>query len=100
MVSVTIFLPSVFSASSLTERLLSCVGILSLLATAYTMRHSPLHLDRKGKKPITAEDERLALVRTSLVPANGVVCLLLSTAYFLIGTNTTRPMLYLVPGGE
>lgn len=100
LASVTAFLPSVLSTSNPTEGLLSCLGILSLLATAYTMRHSPLRPDRKGKKPVTAEDERLALIRTALLPVNGVVCLLLTAAYFLIGPYASRPVLYLVPGGE
>lgn len=100
LASATAFLPSVLSRSNPTKGLLSCLGILSLLATAYTMRHSPLHPDRKGKKPITAEDERLALVRTALVPVNGVVCLLLTAAYFLVEPYTSRPVLYLIPGGE
>lgn len=103
LISVVAFLPTIFYASSLTECLLSCLGILSLLATAYTMRHSPLQPDRKGKKPSSAEDQRLVLVRTALVPANGVVCLALTAAYFLAGANpsyTTRPMLFLIPGGK
>lgn len=103
LVSVTAFVPSVLSASSLTAGLLSCLGILSLLTTAYIMRHSPLHHDRKGKKPISVEDERLALVRTALVPANVLACLVLTAAYFLVDADssyTTRPVLYLVPSGE
>lgn len=64
------------------------------------MRHTPLHPDRKGKKPVSAEDERLALVRTALLPVNGVVCFLLTAAYFLVEPSKSRPVLYLVPGGE
>lgn len=100
LVSVAAFLPSVLSASNPTEGLLSCLGILSLLATAYTMRHSPLHADRKGKKPATAEDERLALIRTAILPVNGTVCALLAAAYFFIGPYTSWPLLSLIPGGE
>lgn len=100
LASVIAFLPSVLSTSNPTEGLLSCLGILSLLATAYTIRHSPIHPDRKGKKPITAGDERLALFRTALVPVNGVVCLLLTVAYFLIEPYASWPVLYLIPGGE
>lgn len=103
LISVVAFLPSVLYPSSLTGGLLSCLAILSLLTTAYTMRHSPLQPDRKGKKPSSAEDQRLGLIRTALVPANGVVCLSLAAVYFLAGANssyTSRPMLCLIPGGE
>ncbi|GLI80150.1 hypothetical protein PoHVEF18_008501 [Penicillium ochrochloron] len=101
LVSTLAFLPSVFSASSLTEWLLSLLGVLSLLGTAYTMRLSPLHPDRKGKKAITAENERIARLHSALLPVNGAVCLLLAAAYFLAGTgsaSTIRPVLYLIPG--
>lgn len=64
------------------------------------MRHSPLHVDRKGKKPAIAEDERLALIRTAVLPVNGVVCVLLAAAYFVIGPYTSWPLLSLIPGGE
>lgn len=102
LVSTVAFLPSVFSASSLTEWLLSLWGVLSLLGTAYTMRLSPLHPDRKGKKTITAENERIARLHSALFLANGAVCLMLAAAYFLAGTgssSTIRPVLYLIPGG-
>lgn len=103
LVSATAFLPSLLSASSLIQGLLSCLGILSLLTTAYTMRNSPLHHDRKGKKPTSVEDQRRALVRTALVPANVFVCLVLTAGYFLVDADssyTTRPVLYLIPSGE
>lgn len=83
------------------EWLLSLLGVLSLAATAYTMRLSPLHPDRKGKMALTPENERLARLRWALLPVNGGVCLLLTVAYFL-GTGETytiRPVLYLIPGG-
>jgi hypothetical protein len=102
LVSTIAFLPSIFSASSLTEWFLSLFGVLSLLGTAYTMRLSPLHPDRKGKKPITAENERIARLHSALLPVNGAVCLLLAAAYFFVGTGSTstiRPVLYLIPGG-
>ncbi|KAJ5570383.1 uncharacterized protein N7459_009813 [Penicillium hispanicum] len=98
--SVIAFLPSVVSSPSHVGRLWSLLSIISLLATAYTMRHSPLHPDRKGKRPLSAEDEHLAWVCKAIVPANGVMCMLLAMAYFL-GTNSLhaiRPILYLIPG--
>lgn len=66
------------------------------------MRLSPLHPDRKGKKAITAENERIARLHSALLPVNGAVSLLLAAAYFLAGTGSTstiRPVLYLIPGG-
>jgi hypothetical protein len=61
-----------------------------------------LQTDRKGKKAITAENERIARLHSALLPANGAVCLLLAAAYFFAGTGSTstiRPVLYLIPGG-
>ncbi|CEO61175.1 hypothetical protein PMG11_05487 [Penicillium brasilianum] len=101
LISTIAFLPSVFSASSLVEWLLSLLGVLSLLATAYTMRLSPLHPDRKGKQAITAENDRLARLHSALHFGNGALCLLLAVAYFVVGTGSTytiRPVLYLIPG--
>lgn len=65
------------------------------------MRHAPLYPDRKGKKPLLAEDERLIWFLSALVPINIAVCMVLS-AFFFIGagsSNTIRPVLYLIPGG-
>ena len=83
------------------EWLLSLLGVLSLVATAYTMRLSPLHPDRKGKMALTPENEHMVRLRSGLLPVNGGVCLLLTAAY-LLGTGETytiRPVLYLIPGG-
>lgn len=95
-------MPSMMSASTAGEAFLSLLGILSLLSSAYTMRHAPLYPDRKGKKPLLAKDERLTWLLSALVPVNGAVCLLL-TACFFIGADssyTIRPVLYLIPGGR
>ncbi|KAJ6107946.1 hypothetical protein N7523_009269 [Penicillium sp. IBT 18751x] len=96
----TTFIPSILSASTFGEALLSFLGILSLVGSAYTMRHAPLHPDRKGKKPLLAENDRLAWLLSALVPVNGAVCLVL-TACFVIGAGasyTIHPVLYLIPG--
>lgn len=100
--SATVFVPSMLSASTAGEAFLSLLAILSLLSSAYTMRHAPLYPDRKGKKPLLAEDERLTWLLSALVPVNGAVCLLL-TACFFIGAGssyTILPVLYLIPGGR
>lgn len=104
LISTLAFLPSLVSATGFPERFWSLLALLSLLATAYTMRHTPLHPDRKGKKPLSAHDERLARLRTALVSANGFFCLLLTIVYlFFLRSESTyaiRPVLYLVPGGR
>ncbi|KAJ5304651.1 uncharacterized protein N7443_004311 [Penicillium atrosanguineum] len=59
----------------------------------------PLYPDRKGKKPLLADDERLTWLLSALVPVNGAVCLVLM-AYFFIeagSSYTIRPVLYLIP---
>ncbi|KAJ5134062.1 hypothetical protein N7476_002717 [Penicillium atrosanguineum] len=99
LVSTTIFIPSILSASTFGEAFLSLLGILSLVGSAYTMRHAPLYPDRKGKKPLLADDERLTWLLSALVPVNGAVCLVLM-AYFFIeagSSYTIRPVLYLIP---
>jgi hypothetical protein len=89
------------SASTVGEAFLSLLAILSLLGSAYTMRHAPLYPDRKGKKPLLAEDERLTWLLSALMPVNGAVCLLLTACFFFgAGSSyTIRPVLYLIPGG-
>lgn len=104
LVSTLTFLPSLFTALSFGERLLSLLGILSLLATAYMMRLAPLHPDRKGKKPLSPQTERLEMIHSSLLPVNGAVGVLLTLIYllFLRGNSSfiISPVLYLIPGGK
>lgn len=97
LASIVAFLPSVITSPSLAERFWSLLGIVSLLTTAYIMRRTPLHPDRKGKRPLYAADERLAWIHGAMVPANGVVCLLLTAAYFL--GRAVQPVIYLIPAG-
>lgn len=104
LISTLAFLPSLLSARGIPERFWSLLALLTLLSTAYIMRNTPLHPDRKGKKPVSVNDERLAWFRTALVPVNGVSCLLLTVVYFLFlrseSTYAIRPVLYLIPGGQ
>ncbi|KAJ6002871.1 hypothetical protein N7451_005418 [Penicillium sp. IBT 35674x] len=99
LVLTTTFLPSILWASSLSQRLCSLIGIFSLLASAYFMRFFPLHPDRKGKKPMLAQDDRWALFHAALIPLNGVVCGSLAL-YGFLGTRSFEPwsVLYLIPG--
>ena len=97
LVSSIAFWPSVITPPSHVERFWSLLSIASLLTTAYTMKRSPLQPDRKGKRPLSTEDERLAWIHEAMVPTNGVVCLLLTTTYFL--GRTAQPIIYLIPAG-
>ncbi|KAJ5281364.1 hypothetical protein N7478_006736 [Penicillium angulare] len=99
LVSVLAFFPSLWSAASFSERFCSLISVVSLLATGYTMRNVPLRPDIKGKKPLSIENERLDLIRTALIPANGTICGLLAL-YFLVGTDSSvsSPTIYLIPG--
>ncbi|KAJ5683208.1 hypothetical protein N7462_006373 [Penicillium macrosclerotiorum] len=102
LVPVTAFLPSMLTTgSSLMERFLSLLSILSLLVTAYIMQISPLHPDRKGKGPMMVDQEHFSWLRSNLVPMNGMLGLLLTLAYLFSGLGLTfmiRPVLYLIPG--
>ncbi|KAJ5787411.1 hypothetical protein N7457_002401 [Penicillium paradoxum] len=98
LLAAMMFVPSVLSASSQVERLFSLLGLGSLLTTAYIMKCSPLQPDRKGKKPMTIHNERVARVHAALVPGTGVVCLLLALVYLSAASYEIRPVLYLVPG--
>lgn len=97
LLTAMVFVTPVFSESP-TERFFALLSIVSLATTAGIMRSSPLQRDRKGKKPISAQDERRAWIR-SLVPANVVTCAVLAV-YCLAGrSSAVRSMLYLMPGG-
>jgi hypothetical protein len=92
-----VFVVPVFSAS-LAECFFALLSIVSLATTAGIMHSSPLQRDRKGKKPMSAQDERRVWIRP-LVPANIFICAVLGV-YCLAGrSSAVRPMLYLVPGG-
>ncbi|KAJ6094685.1 hypothetical protein N7467_002198 [Penicillium canescens] len=99
LITAVVFVSSVLSASSHFERLFSLLGLVSLLTTAYIMRSSPLQPDRKGKKPMTVRNERMARLHASLVPGTSAVCLLLALVYLSAGSSWgIRPVLYLMPG--
>ncbi|PYI10385.1 hypothetical protein BO78DRAFT_306178 [Aspergillus sclerotiicarbonarius CBS 121057] len=97
------FVASILSGSSgLYERCLSLFGILSLLATAYTMRCLPLQRpDPKGKRPMTRSNT-IVRVQRYLLPLNAVMCVLLALIYASQSTTESRlgiqPITYLVPG--
>ncbi|KAJ5578959.1 hypothetical protein N7450_007826 [Penicillium hetheringtonii] len=98
--STLVFL-SLLRAGGASERMLSFLSIISLLATAYTMRSAPLYRDLKGKKPLSPRNERLEMIHTALIPLNGAVCTLLALIYviFLDGDSFhINPAFYLIPG--
>ncbi|CAG8380040.1 unnamed protein product [Penicillium salamii] len=98
LLAALVFVPSVLSASSQLERLFSLLSLLSLGTTAYIMRCSPLQ-DRKGKKPMNAQNERIARLHAALVPGDGAVSLLLALVYLSTGSSySIRSVLYLIPG--
>ncbi|KAJ5320486.1 hypothetical protein PENANT_c010G08578 [Penicillium antarcticum] len=99
VMTAVVFVPSVLAPSSHIERLFSLLGLVSLLTTAYIMRTSPLQPDRKGKKPMTVHNERIARLHAGLVPGTSAVCLLLALVYLSAGSSWgIRPVLYLIPG--
>ncbi|CAG8894693.1 unnamed protein product [Penicillium egyptiacum] len=99
LLAATVFVPSVLSASSQTERLFSLLSVASLLTTAYIMKCSPLQPDRKGKKPMTLHTERISRLHAALVPATSAICLLLAMGYLSTGSSDgIQPVLYLIPG--
>lgn len=101
LVTATIFVPSVLTASSQAERLFSLLSLVSLLTTAYIMRYSPLQPDRKGKKPMNVHNERIARLHAALVPSTSAACLLLGLVYLSTGSSHgIRPGFYLIPGGK
>ncbi|PYH97755.1 hypothetical protein BO71DRAFT_317908 [Aspergillus ellipticus CBS 707.79] len=94
--------PILSESSSLCERCLSFVSILSLLATAYTMKFLPFHRpDSRGKIPIMAVDARTR-VQWCLLPMNAIICTLLALTYALCPRAESwliiQPITYLVPG--
>ncbi|CAI7641903.1 unnamed protein product [Penicillium glandicola] len=99
LLTATLFVPSLLSASSQAERLFSLLGLVSLLTTAYIMKCSPLQPDRKGKKPVTFHTERIDRIHAALVPGTSAVCLLLALVYLSTGSSYgIQPVVYLVPG--
>ncbi|RAL05691.1 uncharacterized protein BO80DRAFT_78232 [Aspergillus ibericus CBS 121593] len=97
------FVASILSGSSGPyERFLSLLSILSLLATAYTMRFLPLQRpDPKGKRPMTRSTITVTFQRYTL-PLNASICVLLALIYASQSTMGLRlgiePITYLVPG--
>ncbi|KAJ5757869.1 uncharacterized protein N7511_006563 [Penicillium nucicola] len=99
LVTTVVFIPSVLSTSNHVERLLSLIGMVALLATAYIMRSYPLQPDRKGKKPMTMHNERMARLHGALMPGTSAICLTLALVSLSAGSSWgIQPVLYLIPG--
>ncbi|KAJ9217835.1 hypothetical protein DTO166G4_639 [Paecilomyces variotii] len=105
LVSIVAFLPGLFSSSATaSERIISFLSTLSLLASAYIMRHIPLpRPDPKGKRPVRNLGY-LELVREHLVAVNVGLCALVTLLAYATGygygiSYAGVPRLsYLVPG--
>ncbi|PWY63545.1 hypothetical protein BO70DRAFT_347492 [Aspergillus heteromorphus CBS 117.55] len=99
LLSGFIYIPPMLSGfSSLHEQCLSFISVISLLATAYIMKHLPLqHPDPMGK----ISDNR-ARVKSCLVIVNAIVCTLLTLIYAFYPMAETRLKVqsfrYLIPG--
>ncbi|KAL4755107.1 hypothetical protein BDW72DRAFT_54110 [Aspergillus terricola var. indicus] len=104
LLSAIIFVSSLLTPATLdlSVRVLSLLGTLSLLATAYTIKYVPLQRpDPKGKRPMRPLDLR-ERVRKYIIPCNAAICALLVMAYFFrSGTSAgNHPVAYLVPAAS
>ncbi|KAL4870626.1 hypothetical protein BDV12DRAFT_165502 [Aspergillus spectabilis] len=101
LLSTIVFIPSLLPLKDLGlfTRFLSLSSILSLLATAYTMKYVPLQRsDPKGKRPIRDPD-LAAHVRKYIIPGNSGICVFLGLAYLSSSAASPgiQPVAYLVP---
>ncbi|KAF7587504.1 hypothetical protein BBP40_007149 [Aspergillus hancockii] len=102
LLSAIVFIPSLFSSGSgLLGWLLSFLSVLSLVATAYTMKYIPLQLpDPKGKRPMRSPDCP-AHLRKLLLPVNITICSLLLFVYLssssVESSHNKQPTAYIVP---
>ncbi|PWY93830.1 hypothetical protein BO94DRAFT_615379 [Aspergillus sclerotioniger CBS 115572] len=98
--SIYAFSASFLSGSSaLYERCLSLLSVLSLLATAYTMRYFPLQRPGpKGKRPMMRSSTIFSIQRY-LLPLNTAICVFLALIYVMTESRLDiQPIMYLVPG--
>ncbi|OJJ71488.1 hypothetical protein ASPBRDRAFT_126880 [Aspergillus brasiliensis CBS 101740] len=94
--------PILSGSSSLSERCLSLLGVLSLLVTAYIMKYLPLERpDPKGKRPMTTP-HGMASIQRCILPVNAAICVLLALVYAsqprAQSSLEIQPVTYLVPG--
>lgn len=104
VLSIIVFVPSLLSshALGLFARVLSLVSIISLLATAYTIKYVPSQRpDPKGKRPVRHPDLS-AHVRRYIIPGNSGISVFLVLVYFLSSDASigVQPVVYLVPVGK
>ncbi|KAL4935738.1 hypothetical protein BDV06DRAFT_120875 [Aspergillus oleicola] len=101
LLSTVLFIPSLLSlnAVGISVRSLSLLGIISLLATAYTMKYvPPRRPDPKGKRAMRNPDLKTH-VHYYIVPGNFGICAVLGLAYFLSAEVSAgvQPVAYLLP---
>ncbi|OGM42050.1 hypothetical protein ABOM_009694 [Aspergillus bombycis] len=102
LLSVSVFIPSVIKqGSSLQERFLAFLGILSLIATAYTMKYFPIQRpDLKGKGSMRSSGI-LTHLHKFLLPVNTAICGMLLLVWFFTPVeplHDVQPKVYFVPG--
>ncbi|KAL2863042.1 uncharacterized protein BJX67DRAFT_268362 [Aspergillus lucknowensis] len=103
LLSTVFLLPSLLSPAGIgfSTRIYSLLSILSLLATAYTMKYiPPQRPDPKGKRPIRNPD-LMMYVRRFIIPGNAAICVLLGLVYLFSSGGSPPghlPVAYLVPG--
>lgn len=105
LLSAAAFTPSLISgSSSLFERFLCLLGMLSLVSTAYVMRHLPLQQPggpSEVQQPTAATGD--ALFTPYVIPLNATVCALLALVYCLVwmtgASYYVHPVLHVFPGG-
>ncbi|KNG80455.1 hypothetical protein ANOM_010625 [Aspergillus nomiae NRRL 13137] len=105
LLSVSVFIPSVIKqGASLQERFLTCLGILSLITTAYTMKYFPFqHPDLKGKGSMRSSGTIITHFRKLLLPVNTAICGMLLLVWLFTPVeppSDVQPKVYFVPGGE
>lgn len=104
LLSIIVFVPSLLSshARGVFTRILSLVSIISLLATAYTIRYvPPQRPDPKGKRPVRHPDLS-AHIRRYIIPGNSGISAFLMLVYVFSSEASigVQPVVYLVPVGK
>ncbi|KAB8076307.1 hypothetical protein BDV29DRAFT_89992 [Aspergillus leporis] len=103
LLSAAVFIPSMFSGSLYPQgRFFTFISVLSLVATAYTMKYIPLRRpDPKGKRPMRNPDFQARLQKL-LLPMNIAVCSLLLVVFLsssrMESVHNKQSIAYIVPG--
>ncbi|KAE8156291.1 hypothetical protein BDV40DRAFT_83154 [Aspergillus tamarii] len=103
ILSISLFIPSVIrQGSGLQERFLSVLSILSLIATAYTMKYFPFQRPDLKDKGSMRGSGTLTHLWKFILPVNTAICGLLLLVWLFSPLEPPRdrqPKTYIVPGG-